>query len=287
MIWVIAAYLVVAACAARVLLRPNRDPSSRVAWLAVIFALPGIGVLAYILLGETNIGARRSERVRKIGEHLVRPESLDGWRDAEPEPWGCATFSGSETSISGYHPVDGNSAELMADSDATIDRMVADVDAATRHVHLMFYIWLTDKNGTRMIDALKRAAGRGVTVRAMVDDLGSKALVRSPQWQEMAAAGVKTGRALKIGNPVLRALGGRIDLRNHRKILVIDNAITYCGSQNCADPAFLPKAKIRAMGGCRDCASRARSVRQKPAPFLRRTGWRVSMKTSPTSCPNR
>jgi cardiolipin synthase len=54
---------------------------------------------------------------------------------------------------------------------------------------------------------------------------------------------VKLGRALQIGNPLLRALHGRVDLRNHRKILVVDNRITYCGSQNCADPEFLTKAK--------------------------------------------
>jgi cardiolipin synthase len=55
---------------------------------------------------------------------------------------------------------------------------------------------------------------------------------------------VQTRRALVVGNPLLRMFDGRIDLRNHRKILVIDNRITYCGSQNCADPAFLPKAKF-------------------------------------------
>jgi cardiolipin synthase len=132
----------------------------------------------------------------------------------------------------------------MTTSDAAIDEMIADIDAATRHVHLMFYIWLPDGNGTKMVDALKRAAERGVSCRAMVDDLGSRALIKSPHWNEMEAAGVTLARALKVGNPLLRAIDGRVDLRNHRKILVIDNRVTYCGSQNCADPAFLPKAKF-------------------------------------------
>jgi len=60
----------------------------------------------------------------------------------------------------------------------------------------------------------------------------------------MQAAGVQVATALPIGNPFLRPLRGRIDLRNHRKILVIDNRVTYCGSQNCADPEFLIKAKF-------------------------------------------
>jgi cardiolipin synthase len=68
-------------------------------------------------------------------------------------------------------------------------------------------------------------------------------MIRSEHWRRMQAAGVGLARALPIGNPLLRPLRGRIDLRNHRKIVVIDDWITYCGSQNCADPEFRVKAK--------------------------------------------
>ena len=80
--------------------------------------------------------------------------------------------------------------------------------------------------------------------RAMVDNLGSRGLIKSAQWKAMQAAGVKLGVALGISHPLLRAPFRRVDLRNHRKIVVIDNAITYCGSQNCADPEFRVKAKF-------------------------------------------
>ena len=95
-----------------------------------------------------------------------------------------------------------------------------------------------------MAEALIRAAARGIACRAMVDDIGSRALIRSALWRDMAAAGVRLARALPVGNPLLRIFSGRIDLRNHRKVVVIDNRITYCGSQNCADPEFLPKARF-------------------------------------------
>jgi cardiolipin synthase len=95
-----------------------------------------------------------------------------------------------------------------------------------------------------VIEALKRAAVRGVACRAMADDLGSRALIRSHHWQAMREAGVKVANGLPIGYPLLRMFTGRIDLRNHRKIVVIDDRITYCGSQNCADPEFLVKAKF-------------------------------------------
>jgi len=77
----------------------------------------------------------------------------------------------------------------------------------------------------------------------MADDLGSRAMIRSTHWEAMRAAGVRVAAGLPIGNPLLRPFKGRVDLRNHRKIVVIDDRITYCGSQNCADPEFLVKAK--------------------------------------------
>ncbi len=244
MIWVALHYIAVLACAARVLLRPHRDPTARVAWLAVLFALPVVGIVAYLLLGETSIGRRRVERSNRITAALPRPEATPGWNELEPTgPDAYAHLFKVGQSISGYAPIGGNRARLMHDSDSAIDEMVADIDAASDHVHLMFYIWLPDSNGRKMVEALKRAAARGVVCRAMVDDLGSRDLIKSAHWKDMGEAGIRLARALKIGNPLLRTVNGRVDLRNHRKILVIDNRVTYCGSQNCADPAFLPKTK--------------------------------------------
>jgi cardiolipin synthase len=133
---------------------------------------------------------------------------------------------------------------LLPDSNATIASMVADIDAAQDHVHLTAYIWLPDNNGLKLVEALKRAAARKVICRTMADGLGSRSMIASEHWKAMQEAGVQVATALAIGNPLLRPLRGRIDLRNHRKILVIDNRITYCGSQNCADPEFRIKAKF-------------------------------------------
>ena len=76
-------------------------------------------------------------------------------------------------SVNGFEPVGGNRARLMPDSNAAIESMVADIDAAQDHVHLTFYIWLPDNNGLKVVEALKRAAARKVTCRAMADGLGS------------------------------------------------------------------------------------------------------------------
>lgn len=230
----------------RIILRPHREPASRIAWIVVVAALPVVGILTYILFGEVNIGRRRVARMRKVFDRLPSASSVQGGDKSHLEasiPDRYQHLFRLGKSISDFDPVGGNTAGLLPDSNATIDSMVADIDAAKEHVHLLFYIWLSDNNGCKIVEALKRAAARGVTCRAMADGLGSGAMIKSSYWSDMRNAGVKVGVALPIGNPLLRPLVGRVDLRNHRKILVIDGHITYCGSQNCADPEFLVKAK--------------------------------------------
>jgi cardiolipin synthase len=230
----------------RILLRPNRQPASRIAWIVVIATLPVLGILAYLLFGEVSIGRRRIARVREVIRGMpdfpaAAPGDGENLKADLPERYMHLFRVGQ--SINGFEPVGGNSAHLPADSNAVIDTMVADIDAAEQHVHLLFYIWLPDGNGCKVVAALKRAASRGVQCRAMVDDLGSRTMIKSEHWQAMQDAGVHVAVALSIGNPLLRPFRGRIDLRNHRKIVVIDGRITYCGSQNCADPEFRVKPK--------------------------------------------
>jgi cardiolipin synthase len=231
----------------RAILRPRRDPASRIAWVLVIILLPVLGVVVYILLGETSIGRKRVERSRSVLAALppATPPSFKGDPRSRPACSGrrASLFRLGET-VNGFAPCGGNSARLAADSNAAIDSMVADMDAARDHIHLIFYIWLEDNNGLKVVEALKRAAARGVVCRAMADGLGSGPMIRSAAWKGMRDAGVQVAVALPIGNPLLRPLHGRIDLRNHRKIVVIDDRITYCGSQNCADPEFRIKPKF-------------------------------------------
>jgi cardiolipin synthase len=248
--WVTLGYtgliLIELAVIARVILRPHREPASRIAWVVVIAVVPVLGILAYVLFGETSIGRKRVARARKVLAALPPMVSIssDPESNLRPDfPERCEPLFRLGETVNGFTPIGGNSGHLMADSNAAIDAMVADMDAATHHIHLIFYIWLTDHNGLKVVEALKRAAARGVVCRAMADGLGSSAMIRSEHWREMGTAGVKVAVALKIGNILLRPFHGRIDLRNHRKIVVIDDRITYCGSQNCADPEFRVKPK--------------------------------------------
>ena len=229
----------------RILLRDDLSPSARLAWFIVLNVLPYVGSAVYFLFGEIDLGQRADKRhndvfddIRNGGAaHFGDPHGIDLIDQVYQPAFRYAS------SINGFHAVPGNRAALMSDAAETNRRLIEDIDAATDHVHVLYYIWLTDITGTDVAQALIRAAHRGVTCRAMADGLGSRALLKSPLWQEMEEAGVQLQAALPLDNPIHTLLTSRIDLRNHRKITVIDGRITYCGSRNSADPEFLVKAK--------------------------------------------
>ncbi|QIL20622.1 cardiolipin synthase [Thermomonas sp. HDW16] len=238
---------------ARAITRPNRVPASRVAWVAVITFLPLLGVIAYLFLGETSIGRERIKRLRNTEARMPLPSDAglaNGAIDVRVRP----LFDLAQ-SINGFKPETGNRIVLLgdpaatpeqpkADSNAAIDALVADIEQAREHVHIGFYIWLDDHNGGRVVDAMCAAARRDVQCRVMVDALGSRAFVHGLRWRQLRDAGVRV-HAMLDDVPRLGHLAiGRVDLRNHRKVAVIDNRIAYCGSQNCADPEFRVKPKF-------------------------------------------
>ena len=128
--------LIYASTIIRILLRPNREPSSRVAWMVVILALPLLGIIVYLLLGETNIGRTRVEQMRKViaampdVNHLAGADAADLHDDIRPNY--VHLFQAGKT-VNGFNPVEGNRGQLMADSKAAIDSIVADIDAAQQH----------------------------------------------------------------------------------------------------------------------------------------------------------
>jgi cardiolipin synthase len=230
------------ATAARALLRPHREPASRLAWIIAIFALPIAGIILYLLLGETRISGPRRTRGREVNALLPRPS---GNYECTSEQIGgahWAPFALART-VNKLDPTCNNAARLAADSYATVDDMVEDIDAARETVHGCFYIWLADNNGLKLKDAFIRAARRGVQVRLLADALGSRLLIRSDHWREMREAGCDALVALPVGNPLWTVIRGRVDLRNHRKLMVVDNRVAWCGSQNCADPEFRIKPR--------------------------------------------
>ena len=225
----------------RAILRPHREPAARLAWVIFILIAPVIGPIIYLLLGETRLGRRRAGH--EIDRHLPRPTVDDASVRLLQLGDHYAPFALART-VNDLAPAGGNTATLAAAGNGAIDAMVADIDAAARHVHLSTYIWLQDNNGLKVKDALICAAKRGIAVRALVDALGSRPFIRSQHWRDLVESGVQMKVALPIGNPIRVLTRGRLDLRNHRKSLVVDTAIAWCGSQNIADPEFRIKPRF-------------------------------------------
>jgi len=210
----------------------RREPSAAVAWLLVIFFEPWLGAVLYLLIGENRLPRRR------ISEHAQLLEELKTIRRRfENHPDMTRPVLSPEQAMAvnlaehlGFMPIlGGNRVELMNRNEEVIERLIADIRAAEHHVHLLFYIYADDTTGHRVAKALADAAARGVRCRVLVDAVGSRAMYKRMAPQ-MRRQGIEVFRALPA-NPFRRRMA-RLDLRNHRKLAVIDGRVAYTGSQN-------------------------------------------------------
>lgn len=231
-------WLIVVALFIRVIMmRPPVGVS--LAWLAVISGAPFVGAVAYLLFGERRLGRQRAARV------AAAIDSVKQWMAALGNSWGAGstqTDAAGEPmrrhaeNVLGFPALPGNQIELLDNFQTVFDAIIADIDGAQRRCHVCFYIWHEGGRVAEVVDALVRAAGRGVQCRALADAMGSKAFLNGDSARRLRQAGVEVVAALPTGP--LRTLFVRQDLRNHRKIVVIDECVAYTGSQNLVDPRF-------------------------------------------------
>ena len=217
----------------------RRPVAVSLAWLAVLLALPFLSIFIYLLVGETHLGIRRAKRherqTKQLEEkavHIWKHRHLD--TEAIGEEFGQIARYG--TAVSGMPPLRGNRLTLLPDNESMLAALERDIDGATSHCHLLYYIYLNDTAGTAIGEALLRAAKRGVACRLLVDGVGSRAFLKSDLHTRLTAGGVQVVEALPVN--LFRRPFARVDLRNHRKIAVIDGRVAYCGSQNITDTHF-------------------------------------------------
>ncbi len=216
----------------------RRQPIAATAWLLVIFFLPWVGLALYLLIGSNRLPRRRTVRharllqeIADLGQRFKAHPHI-----VHPEVGSEATAAVTLAQRLGYMPIlGGNDAEMISQPQKVIDRLVADIDAAQHHVHLLFYIFADDDTGRRVADALTRAIERGVSCRVLVDAVGSRPMLHKLA-PRMMKSGVEVHEVLPVG--LFRRSVARMDLRNHRKIAIIDGHIAYAGSQNCVDAGY-------------------------------------------------
>lgn len=223
-VWAVSLLLIVQ------VLDERRSPAATAAWVLVIFALPWIGALLYLLAGARKV-RRRETRIRKPQWHeqeevpLAQADDLDRLL----RRLGCAAATR------------GNTVELQFEAGHARRRLLALIESARSELYFLMYSFDWDASGREVMQALTGAARRGVKVRMMVDDLGSW-LLRSDAITDFRAAG---GRLVRF-KPVWYALTRRMaNLRNHRKIVVADGEWAWTGGRNIGDHYLADGAEQR------------------------------------------
>lgn len=217
----------------------NRRPSSSSAWLLLILFVPIVGIPAFLLLGSPYINQRRA-RIQAEANELMH-EGADDLPDvppslvAEPEFVSVAQLGRALTALP---MVTGDSHGVISDYEDSIERMAELVDGAHEYVHVEIYIMAWDSTTDVFFQALERASARGVEVRVLFDHIGSR---KYPGFHRLGKRLNAAGIEWHLMLPFIpwRGKARRIDLRNHRKLLVIDGRRAMMGSQNMIDSSYL------------------------------------------------
>ena len=231
-------WLLVAGVTLRVLMKRRAVPSA-MAWLLVIYILPLVGIITYLLFGEMNLGKRRAERAKAMWPSTAQ------WMQELKKCKRIIATENSEVAQSlfrlcehrqGMGGLKGNQLQLLTGTDDTLKALIKDIGLAQNNIEMVFYIWQTGGLVDDVAQALMAAARRGVSCRLMLDSAGSVKFFRSPYPAKMRQAGVDVVETLHVS--ILRVFLRRMDLRQHRKMILIDNYISYTGSMNMVDPRF-------------------------------------------------
>jgi cardiolipin synthase len=211
----------------------KRQVPTIIGWVGLAWLAPFLGALAYLLFGINRI--RRSA------------QALDLKRDsgAQPAARAGSPFTVAPGAFAALHPaftglarlgeqvtgnplLDGHRVEPLLDGDAAYPAMLAAIDAAAASVTLVSYIFDNDAAGEAFLDALVRARARGIEVRVLIDDVGSR-YTKPTMVRRLRDAGVPVAAFLPTRVPRLYQYA---NLRMHRKILVVDGQVGFTGGMN-------------------------------------------------------
>jgi len=222
----------------RVIMR-RRPPGVSLAWITLIGVAPLFGAVCYLAFGETRLGERNEARVaallppyRAWLAQLPRGPGVD-WAGL---PGAAQAINRLGVGTVGIPTLPGNRLSLESDAQAIFRVLLRDIEAARKTLHMQFYIWNSGGTADDVVEAVLRAAARGVRCRVLLDAVGSAPFLRHEQARRLRKGGVEVVAMLPTG--LLRSLFVRGDHRVHRKLVVIDGAIAYTGSFNLVDPAW-------------------------------------------------
>lgn len=236
-LWFWILHWILAAGAIVTILRRRGEPVAMLAWIWAILLLPLLGFFLYALLGSNRVRRKASRRRRRVA-HLLALISEQAATRAGQAPDGRTGLPADLRPIEqigrrvGDMPaVGGNEVRVFHDSETTYAAIAYAIQAATRHVHMLYYIWKPDETGLHFRDLLIRRAREGVECRVLLDSVGCLRLPRE-FTRPMIDAGVRLSYFLPL-YPLPKRIS--LHLRNHRKIVVVDGETAFLGSQNIGD----------------------------------------------------
>ena len=224
--------------AALIIIPRERKPTAAMAWLLAIFLIPVIGIFFFLLIGNTHLPKARRDKQKRVNEMISSAaDGLDLEADRSRWPSWFAGVTEMNRAVSAVPIVGGNEAHLISDYEESFVAIAADIDAARSFVHVEYYIVSFDRTTAGFFAALEAAVKRGVTVRVLLDYVASvRAVGHKETLAELERIGVKWSYMLPV-RP-LKGVYQRPDLRNHRKIVVVDGRVAYMGSQNLVDRTY-------------------------------------------------
>ncbi|MEP6908459.1 MAG: cardiolipin synthase [Pseudoxanthomonas sp.] len=217
---------------------PSRTtPAAARSWLLLVGFLPLVGLPLYLLFGHPWLSRERVRRQTQASGVIREEQAPHGALRWLPGDTGAASdLVPLVERLGDFMPTHGNTIELLDNYEYSLRALLADIDGAKERVHLLYYLLLDDAVGESVCRALERAVGRGVQCRVLLDAVGAKRGLRR-YAKRLRLAGVDVRVMLPGGLRWRRS--GRMDLRNHRKVAVIDSDAAYVGSQNLAAPDFV------------------------------------------------
>jgi cardiolipin synthase len=219
-------------------------PAAATAWLLVIFFWPVPGLFFYLLIGGSKLPRDRVIRHERMLARLERETAVIRKirENAPPKvPENLERFCNLAMTLGDMPITGGNEVEYITTTNELIRHLTSDIDEASRQIHLLYYILNEDEVTRPLFEALERAAARGVSCQVLVDTLGSKKFLKKTA-PRLRKKGVSVVGALPPSLFRRIRATARFDLRNHRKLAVIDGTRAYTGSHNLIDPTYGGKA---------------------------------------------
>lgn len=203
----------------------KREPVATVSWLLALALLPYLGFIVYQVFGPQRIRRQRLRRARSRARMSGGDVATNGGGDAlELARLGLA--------MTGLPPSQAREARLLVDGASKYDALLADIAAAREHVHLEYYIVEPDHAGAALRDALVERARAGVAVRLLMDAVGAKRCSKFFRPLVEAGGEIAWFHPMKFGRVWRRTW---VNMRTHRKIVVIDGRVAYTGGMNVTD----------------------------------------------------